>query len=172
MYSADNPIIQNVLTLIYKIKHGNYLIVIMWTLKVDWYKYNYLYSVYVYVTVQVYCICTGTRISATHFLLPTLLTMCNANRKLLSCFRLFTFVNKQKLSTASYGLFTNLLDNYDPRTGVPESLTPQKSAEIDWFLNNAVASQVMRTVENVLVQAGKIYYCIYKYQPLTFKPHF
>ncbi|KAH9518604.1 hypothetical protein Btru_005748 [Bulinus truncatus] len=57
--------------------------------------------------------------------------------------KFFTHINKAKLSTGTYKLLADLLDNYEPTRDNIEFVTTQESQEIDAFLDAILNTTVM-----------------------------
>ncbi|XP_048865767.1 uridylate-specific endoribonuclease C-like [Brienomyrus brachyistius] len=68
---------------------------------------------------------------------------------------LFSYVNEAKLKKIkTFSYLMNLLDNYEPSTGVAEKVTAEEIAENNLFLNAVLETDVMKRTHRYLVSKG------------------
>uniref|UniRef100_A0A0B6Y965 Uridylate-specific endoribonuclease n=1 Tax=Arion vulgaris TaxID=1028688 RepID=A0A0B6Y965_9EUPU len=70
--------------------------------------------------------------------------------------KLFTSINENKLSVATYQSFLSLLDNYVPDNGKIETQTTQELNEINTFLNAILGTKVFDILLNYLQCRGLV----------------
>ncbi|XP_018610451.1 poly(U)-specific endoribonuclease-C-like isoform X2 [Scleropages formosus] len=69
---------------------------------------------------------------------------------------LFSYVNEEKLrSIKTFSSLMNLLDNYEPSTGVAEKVTAEEIAENNRFLSAILETEVMKRAHRYLVAKGQ-----------------
>lgn len=72
-------------------------------------------------------------------------------------YRLFSYVNEDKLSSASYSLFMALFDNYNNfRRQIEPEFNCKKETETKEFLDHLDSTEVMQIVRDVFVSSGTV----------------
>lgn len=69
---------------------------------------------------------------------------------------LFVQVSREALARPTFAAFMQLLDNYEAKGGVTESVSSKETSENAAFLNAALKTPVMKYTYNYLKSKGKV----------------
>lgn len=73
---------------------------------------------------------------------------------------MYQFVNEELFKKPTYAAFLNLLDNYDRKTGIDESYSPQEVKEQEHFLQEVMKTKPLKELYKFFHEKGKMHHAV------------